>query len=262
MKTITFLLGFFILTTGAFAQATRDVIQLKNGSLLKGQIIEQSPPDNLKLQTADGSVFVYRYDEIEKITREEVKILKTENKTEPPDFNEYGGTFGLGIAIGGGGIVGAPLRFNFSRKFAFEAGVFIRPMYIEKEYIKYDYYGHIIGSYNEEKFIFPPMIALGFDFFFSEQFNSYKQKIYKQGLLFRFGHTLTDAIGENMFAIGWAKERFKVQNKNNSYLFELGIGFLTYDRPIEVYGIGDETDFAPILYWKLHWNFYLNPKKQ
>ncbi len=47
-----------------------DVVYLKNGSMIKGTIIEQDPALHVKLQTADGSIFVFKIDEIQKITRE------------------------------------------------------------------------------------------------------------------------------------------------------------------------------------------------
>lgn len=52
-----------------------DVVYLKNGSIIRGIITEQIPNDKLKIATRDGSLFVYKMDEIEKITREK-KHLK------------------------------------------------------------------------------------------------------------------------------------------------------------------------------------------
>lgn len=49
-----------------------DVVYLKNGSIVKGIIIENTPNANIKLKTSDGSLFVYNYDEIEKFAKEEV----------------------------------------------------------------------------------------------------------------------------------------------------------------------------------------------
>ena len=48
----------------------QDVVYLKNGSIVRGTIIEQVINVSLKIQTSDGSVFVYKIDEIEKITKE------------------------------------------------------------------------------------------------------------------------------------------------------------------------------------------------
>lgn len=47
-----------------------DIVYLKNGSIVKGLIIEQVPNTLIKIETRDGSVFVFKFDEIEKITRE------------------------------------------------------------------------------------------------------------------------------------------------------------------------------------------------
>jgi hypothetical protein len=49
-----------------------DVVYLKNGGIIHGMIIEQVPNVSIKIQTADRNVFVYRIDEIEKITKEPV----------------------------------------------------------------------------------------------------------------------------------------------------------------------------------------------
>jgi len=47
-----------------------DVVYLKNGSVIRGMIIEQTPNVSLKIQTRDGSVFVFKMDELEKMTKE------------------------------------------------------------------------------------------------------------------------------------------------------------------------------------------------
>lgn len=47
-----------------------DVVHLKNGSVIRGVIIEQIPYESLKIQTPDGSLFVCEYAEIAKMTRE------------------------------------------------------------------------------------------------------------------------------------------------------------------------------------------------
>lgn len=45
-----------------------DEIQLKNGSIIKGFIMEQVPSVQLKLLTNDGNVFVFKIEEVQKIT--------------------------------------------------------------------------------------------------------------------------------------------------------------------------------------------------
>lgn len=47
-----------------------EVVYLKNGSIIKGIILEQIPNQSLKIQTADGSVFVYQMFEVERIAKD------------------------------------------------------------------------------------------------------------------------------------------------------------------------------------------------
>lgn len=47
-----------------------DVVYLKNGSVIRGMVIEQTPNVSLKIQTKDGSIFVYKMEEVEKMTKE------------------------------------------------------------------------------------------------------------------------------------------------------------------------------------------------
>ena len=65
------LLAFVFISSLAFAQGNlQDVVYLKNGSIIRGVIIEQVPNQSIKLQTADRNVFVFQMSEIEKLTRE------------------------------------------------------------------------------------------------------------------------------------------------------------------------------------------------
>lgn len=58
----------FVVT--ANAQSFQEVVHLKNGSAIKGVIIEQTPNESLKIKTDDGSVFAYQMSEVDKITKE------------------------------------------------------------------------------------------------------------------------------------------------------------------------------------------------
>lgn len=51
----------------------QEVVYLKNGSVIRGTIIEQIPGISLKIQTADGNIFFYKMEEVEKITKEPSK---------------------------------------------------------------------------------------------------------------------------------------------------------------------------------------------
>jgi hypothetical protein len=47
-----------------------DVVYLKNGSVIHGMIIEQVPNESIKIKTADRNIFIFKMEEIEKITKE------------------------------------------------------------------------------------------------------------------------------------------------------------------------------------------------
>lgn len=55
----------------ASAQNLEEVVYLKNGSVIRGVIVEQIPNESVKIQTRDGNIFVYRIDEIQKIAKEQ-----------------------------------------------------------------------------------------------------------------------------------------------------------------------------------------------
>ena len=70
MKKLLLVFVAFLSATLAFAQTTTEVVYLKNGSIIKGTVTEQNMTnETIKLQTADGSIFVYKLDEIDKIEK-------------------------------------------------------------------------------------------------------------------------------------------------------------------------------------------------
>ena len=83
MRKILFIISVLFISV-AFAQDNFDeVIYLKNGSILRGTIVEQIPNQTVKIQTKDGNVFVYNFSEVEKITKEE-SINKTRRLKDEP----------------------------------------------------------------------------------------------------------------------------------------------------------------------------------
>lgn len=87
---------FTSLSFTSFAQSDLvDVIYLKNGSIIRGIVVEQVPGQAVKLQTGDGNLFVFETDEIMKMTREAAKSAQpapsTSNVESPRD--EWGRTY-------------------------------------------------------------------------------------------------------------------------------------------------------------------------
>ena len=85
------------------AQEMQEVVYLKNGSIIRGTIIEQVPDKSLKIQTNDGSIFAYEMAEVDKITKEQATAYEN-NKRLTPNGNGvkrgYRGFVDLGYAIG------------------------------------------------------------------------------------------------------------------------------------------------------------------
>ena len=65
MKKIIFILILVVVATRMNAQ---DVVYLKNGSVIKGAIVEHMLNDHVKIETADGSLWVFNMDEVERMT--------------------------------------------------------------------------------------------------------------------------------------------------------------------------------------------------
>lgn len=73
------LVGLILLIVGAVrygkknpktSEELEEVVYLKNGSIIRGVILEQVIDDYVKIQMKDGSIFVYKMTEIIKITKE------------------------------------------------------------------------------------------------------------------------------------------------------------------------------------------------
>lgn len=166
------------------------------------------------------------------------KDTTTEQATTLQDVNthEYGGRTTFGIAIGGGGLVGLPMRIYMAEKVALEIAVFYRPVII------------IGGSANDPG---GPMFTGGFDFYCTKRYIPSLNRVSMNGIFIKGGHGFSELITSSMLGFGWAYERFNTKNKANSFSFELGPGVLFND--VKGSDISIE-DVQPVLYWKIHWS--------
>lgn len=128
-----------LLPSSASCQADYDdVVYLKDGSIIRGVIIEQIPGESIKLKTKDGNIFVFKTEEIEKFTKEaplETPVAssnsftgeKIGSKKEPGvafllsfvltgGGQFYNGESSKGIKMLGGAAVGIALYFGFRAK--------------------------------------------------------------------------------------------------------------------------------------------------
>ena len=77
MKHLFALIIALTVCISTYGQNLQEVVYLKNGSVIKGTIIEQVPNESLTIKTADGSTFVWKMSEISKITKEAVEPTST-----------------------------------------------------------------------------------------------------------------------------------------------------------------------------------------
>lgn len=98
MKKILLLLVLLIsFSTYSNAQNYTEVVYLKNGSVIKGVIIEQIPNVSLKVKTTDGSLIICNMSDVEKITKEESQFVKNvQRSSAKPALKGYKGFVDLG----------------------------------------------------------------------------------------------------------------------------------------------------------------------
>ncbi len=73
MKKAIIMIIFLFLAPISWAEDYIDVVYLKNGSVIKGIIIEQIPGQTIKIKTSDGSIYVTQVQDITKIAKEEAQ---------------------------------------------------------------------------------------------------------------------------------------------------------------------------------------------
>ncbi len=152
------------------------------------------------------------------------------------DTSEYGGRFTLGIAIGGGGIAGIPIRIFFAQLFALELGVYYRPVIV-------------IGGDSDPG---GPMFAGGFDIYFNKRYS--RSRIKLNGIFIKGGYSLSKIVHSEFAALGWAHERMRVGNRSYSFSIELGTGLIFNQLKRDDV---EMNDIGFLLYWKFHWGWAL-----
>ncbi|MDE0044209.1 MAG: hypothetical protein OXT74_19385 [Candidatus Poribacteria bacterium] len=82
-----------VMAIGLFIEAeaqqfAEDVVYLKNGSVVRGIIVEQIPNETLKIRTQGGSEFVFTMDDVLKITKE-LPVIKPPPGSDPVPSSTY-----------------------------------------------------------------------------------------------------------------------------------------------------------------------------
>ncbi len=75
MRIYLLLLAVLFSLTLSAQRGKKDVVYLKNGSVIKGIIVFQDPGKQIKLKTKDNNVWVFKNDEIDSITRPSPAVI-------------------------------------------------------------------------------------------------------------------------------------------------------------------------------------------
>jgi len=248
----------------------QDVVYLKNGSIIKGVITEQIPDVSIKIETSDGSIFVFKADEIEKIDKSKLPVVKSEVvqttvKKPVVDVNDYGSHFSMEASIGGGGIAGVSVRVFLHRNIPFEIGVHLHPILFIQTV------NNNGKSTITDWQLYPDVLVSGeFNFFLSRKYVPNK-RVRLSGIFVKGGYAFGSRYDGTMGAIGWQYERFKIFETNNSFSFGLGAGLMVLDdkearNHFTTTGQSLEStieySYQPMIYWRVAWNFFIRTKKQ
>lgn len=79
-----------------------DVVYLKNGSIIRGVVVEQVMGQSVKIETRDKNIFVFKVDEVEKMTREPsdgTTIAPATTASSDGAMHEIGKPLGGGIVF-------------------------------------------------------------------------------------------------------------------------------------------------------------------
>lgn len=90
LQIIIALLGLMLSNATHAQNNMEDVVYLKNGSIIRGIIVEQIPNVSLKIQTNDRNVFVFKMEEIEKMTKEYLPNDNSNNTSNLANFKSSG----------------------------------------------------------------------------------------------------------------------------------------------------------------------------
>ncbi len=100
-KNLLFAILIISSTAAALAQDLQDVIHLKNGSIVRGIIIEQIPNKTYKIETSNGSLFIFDCEEIVKISKDrEVTQMTKQRKSRDNSNIANEKRFSFGVKAG------------------------------------------------------------------------------------------------------------------------------------------------------------------
>lgn len=82
------------------AEELKEMLFLKDGNIIRGTIIELIPEGRVKIQTADGSIFVYQMTDVDRISKELSPTVKEDKEYGYEQSLRYRGFFNPSLVIG------------------------------------------------------------------------------------------------------------------------------------------------------------------
>lgn len=155
-KPLCLLLLTFFISAVIHAQMISDIVYLKNGSVIKGMIVEQVPGKTIKVRTRDNLLIEINYQDIARIVKEETFAKENGSPNSPAGpllrryFFKVNGGFFTGDALGYTFGASAGIRLgDFSLAFNYQKTVPDDNLTHGKKYDRFDSRSYSIkGFYN------------------------------------------------------------------------------------------------------------------
>lgn len=172
VRKIPLLALFVVLGPALSAVEYKDVVHLKNGSIVKGTIVENVPGDYIKIETSDGSIFVFKMREIAKFMKEKAETTRYAGSPVSPDaaaqYETQKKLPAVGVLLSGfllpgsGHLYAGEIGWGLGY-LALESGLFVSALTVG--YSSYTYAGNAYsGSYNYTRvngYFYVALITLG-----------------------------------------------------------------------------------------------------
>lgn len=159
MKSFFSVIIIIFSVTLSFGQGDyNDIVYLKNGSIIRGVIIEQVPNESIKIKTIDGNVFVFQLSEIDKITKDYKKVIN--NVDSRKGYIAISGGYSIPIGEFGSNLIGSVpeaskgfqlnlinFGYRFSRNLGVSAVFFGALNPVDDSYVEENWYygGLVVG---------------------------------------------------------------------------------------------------------------------
>lgn len=124
MKKLILFFALLLSSLGIYSQNFIETVHLKNGSIIRGVIIEQIPNESLKLKTQDGNLFVFQIDEISKITKD-ISSNSLSNSSNSKKDKGYRGFADFAYSVGVGDYSIDRLEFSTSHGYQFNPYLYL-----------------------------------------------------------------------------------------------------------------------------------------